>query len=76
MDVMVQRDSDALSSLHYAGSVLLHHYKMMQKTHFRVFRESSPMNTNITGFRWFSKIFESLDESSLSIGRVKIDLYN
>ena len=31
------------------------------------------MNTNITGFRWFSKMFAScasLDESNLSIGRV------
>ena len=28
------------------------------------------MNTNITGFRWFSKIC-ALDESSLNIGRVK-----
>ena len=27
------------------------------------------MNTNMTGFRWSSKIF-ALDESSLSIGRV------
>ena len=29
-------------------------------THLRVLSESSPMNTNITGFRWFSKIFASL----------------
>ena len=28
------------------------------------------MNTNLTGFQWFSKIF-ALDESSLSVGRVK-----
>ena len=32
--------------------------------------ESYLMNTNMTGFRWFSKIFASLYESSLSIGRV------
>ena len=34
------------------------------------------MNTNMIGFRWFSKIFASLclDESSLSIGRVKKNL--
>ena len=46
-------------------------YKMMQKTekslkpwhmvtHLRVFGESFPVNTNMTGFRWFSKIFVSL----------------
>ena len=29
-------------------------------THLRVFSESYPMNTNITEFRWFSKIFASL----------------
>ena len=31
------------------------------------------MNTNMTGFRWFSKIFAPLclDKSSLSIGRIK-----
>ena len=31
------------------------------------------MNTNMTGFRWFPKMVASfcLDESSLSIGRVK-----
>ena len=28
-------------------------------THMRVVRESYPMNTNVTGFRWFSKIFGS-----------------
>ena len=39
-------------------------------THLRVLNESFPMNTNMTGFRGF---FHScaLDESSLSIGRVK-----
>ena len=40
-------------------------------THLKVLRESYPMNTNMAGFRWFSKIF-ALGESSLSIGRVKI----
>ena len=30
------------------------------------------MNTNMTGFRWFSKIF-ALDENMLSIGRVYWD---
>ena len=42
-------------------------------THMRVLIESYPMNTNMTGYRWFSKIFASLylDESSLSIDRVK-----
>ena len=42
-------------------------------THWRVLSESYPMNTNMTGFRWFIKIFVflCLDESSLSIGRVK-----
>ena len=43
-------------------------------THLRVLSESYPMNTNMTGFRWFSKIFVSLclmDESSLSFGRAK-----
>ena len=36
------------------------------------------MNTNMTGFSCFSKIFASfaLDESRLSIGRVKIRLVN
>ena len=41
-------------------------------THFTVLSESYPMNTNMTGFRWFSKILNpcALDESSLFIGRV------
>ena len=32
------------------------------------------MNTNMTGFRWFSKIvsLSALDDSNLSIGRVKV----
>ena len=29
-------------------------------THPRVLCESYPMNTNMTGFRWFSKIFASM----------------
>ena len=29
-------------------------------THLRVLSESYPMNTNLTGFRWFSRIFVSL----------------
>ena len=29
-------------------------------THMRELSESFPMNTNVTGFRWFSKIFASL----------------
>ena len=32
----------------------------------RVLSESIPMNTNMTGLRWFSNLF-----ASLSIGRVK-----
>ena len=43
-------------------------------THMRVLMESYPMNTNMTGFRWFSKKslhHRPLDKSSLSIGRVK-----
>ena len=39
-------------------------------THLRVLIEWIPMKTNITGFRWFIKIFASLEESSLSIERV------
>ena len=60
--------------------------KMMQKflemtetlahgTHLRVLNESYPMNTNMTGFIWFSYIYLrpcDLDESSLSIGRLNI----
>ena len=40
-------------------------------THMRVLNESFPMSTNMTGFRWFSKIVAFLDKSSLSIGRVR-----
>ena len=29
-------------------------------THMRVLSESFPINTNMTGFRWFSKFFASL----------------
>ena len=38
----------------------------------RVLSESYPMNTNMIGFRWFSKIHAPLpmDESGHSIGRV------
>ena len=42
-------------------------------THLRVLIESYPMNTNMTGFKWFSKSLHpcALGESSLTIGRVK-----
>ena len=43
-------------------------------TNLRVLSESYPMNTNMTWFRGYSKIFASLcfgRLSSLSIGRVK-----
>ena len=41
-------------------------------THLRVFSKIDLMNTNMTGFRQFSKIFAFLcfGQSSLSIGRV------
>ena len=41
-------------------------------THLRVLSESYPMNTNMTEFRWFSKVFASfaLNDGSLSIGMV------
>ena len=41
-------------------------------------RELYPMNTNMTEFRWFSKVFFcpcALDESSLSIVGVKVTRY-
>ena len=43
-------------------------------THLIAHSESYPMNTNMTGFRWFSKskCHYALDENSLIIGRVKI----
>ena len=60
---------------------------MMQKklkpwnmgNHLRVLSESFLMNTNMTGFRCFSVFIKSLhpyslDESSLSIGRVQVSL--
>ena len=40
-------------------------------THMRVLSESCLMNTNMTGFRWFSLHPCALDESSLCIRRVK-----
>ena len=42
-------------------------------THMRVLSESFPMNTNMKGFRLFSKILRScaLGDCILSIGRVK-----
>ena len=39
-------------------------------THLRVLSESYPMSTNMTEFRWFLHPC-ALDESSLSIGRLK-----
>ena len=41
-------------------------------THLKALNESYPMNTNMTGFWWFSHFLRScaLDKSSLSIGRV------
>ena len=43
-------------------------------THLRVLSESFPMNTNTTGFSWFSKILRptALDEGSLNNGRVEM----
>ena len=44
-------------------------------THLTVLSESFPLNTNMTGFRWFSKNLATkcaLDESSYSIGIVKL----
>ena len=45
-------------------------------THMKALSKGFPMNTNMTGFRHFSKIFASvcLGESSLSIGRVKLNI--
>ena len=42
-------------------------------THLKVLGKSYPMNTNMAGFRWFTKNSRpcALDESRLSIGRVK-----
>ena len=43
-------------------------------THLRVLNESYPMNTNMTGFRRFSKNLCAcaVEESSFSIGRVNL----
>ena len=44
-------------------------------THLRALSESHLMNTNMTGFGWFSKFILlscAMEESSLSIGRVNI----
>ena len=35
----------------------------MMGTHLRVLSESYAMNTNMTGFRWFSKIIHALVSS-------------
>ena len=40
--------------------------------HLKVLRESYPMDTNMTRFRWLSKMLCPLDESSLSIERVNV----
>ena len=46
-------------------------------THLRVLSKSYPMNANMTGFKWFSKLLHScfFDESSLSIGKVKSTVF-
>ena len=36
-------------------------------THLRVLSESFPMNTNMTGFRWFSKIFQRFSRVALAL---------
>ena len=41
-------------------------------TNLGVLGESFPMNTNMTGFRWFSKRPCEFHASSPSIGRVKV----
>ena len=44
------------------------------ETHLTVLRESHPMNTNMTGLRWLSKVFvflSALKESSPIFARVK-----
>ena len=38
-------------------------------THLRVLSESYPLNTNMTGFRWFLENLCALNESSLVIER-------
>ena len=49
----------------------------MGSTHRIVLNKSYPMNTNMARFEWFSKELRpcALDESSLSIGRVKLFVY-
>ena len=37
-------------------------------THIRVLRESFQMNTNMTGFRWFTKIFASFTVLWMKVG--------
>ena len=48
-------------------------------THLRVLSESYPINTNMTGFRWFSKIVVFLCCEQISglknIERVKLIIY-
>ena len=46
-------------------------------THLSVHSESYLMNTNMTGFIWLQKYLHpcALDESSLSIGRVKLRIH-
>ena len=43
-------------------------------THLRVLSECFLLNTNMIGFGWFSMHPCALDVSSLSIGRVKIQV--
>ena len=48
-------------------------------THLRVLRESYPMNTNMTGFRWFPKIFAilvHLSKVALALEGLKADSTN
>ena len=74
----------------YCAGGLYGQYKMMKKpkikclkpwhmgTPLRVLSKSYPMNTNMVEFRWFSKYLCpcALDESSLSIGGVNIDVHS
>ena len=45
-------------------------------THLKELNEGSAMNTNMTGFQWYSKNFVlcALDEKTLSIRRVKLEI--
>ena len=49
-------------------------------SHMGVLSECYPMNTNVTGFRWFSKVFASLclglKSCSLSLKRVNKVIFN